>query len=195
MWKRAWQPAPVFSPGYPHGQRSLAGYSPWNPKELDTTEWLSTAQHRRIWLTHTSPSSSAANEWLDDIGGIEMEVHGRTSQRNVHQKGLIELVLFGFQVRVPRHHHKRWISEPRGYWRLPRNSSAIYTEYAVDFLGSGRPMWDECKWSFRTEVSSSTSLDQQQRSPQELAINPRGEQEEGSPERESKLNVIECCTW
>ena len=28
-----------------HGQRSLAGYSPWGYKELDMTEWLSTAQH------------------------------------------------------------------------------------------------------------------------------------------------------
>ena len=26
----------------PHGQRSLAGYSPWGLKELDTTEQLST---------------------------------------------------------------------------------------------------------------------------------------------------------
>ena len=29
----------------PHGPRSLAGYSPWGYKELDTTEQLSTAQH------------------------------------------------------------------------------------------------------------------------------------------------------
>ena len=29
----------------PHGQRSLAGYSPWGHKELDMTERLSTAQH------------------------------------------------------------------------------------------------------------------------------------------------------
>ena len=29
----------------PHGQRSLEGYSPWGHKQLDTTEWLSTAQH------------------------------------------------------------------------------------------------------------------------------------------------------
>ena len=28
----------------PHGQKSLVGYSPWGCKELDTTEWLSTAQ-------------------------------------------------------------------------------------------------------------------------------------------------------
>ena len=29
----------------PHRQRSLVGYSPWGHKELDTTEWLRTAQH------------------------------------------------------------------------------------------------------------------------------------------------------
>ena len=27
-WKKEWQPTPVFLPGDPHGQRSLAGYSP-----------------------------------------------------------------------------------------------------------------------------------------------------------------------
>ena len=30
----------------PHGQRSLAGYSPWGRKEVDTTEWLSATRHR-----------------------------------------------------------------------------------------------------------------------------------------------------
>ena len=37
-WRRAWQPIPVFLPGKSHGQRSLAGYSPWDPKELDMAE-------------------------------------------------------------------------------------------------------------------------------------------------------------
>ena len=32
------QLAPVFLPGKFHGQRSLAGYSPWGCKELDATE-------------------------------------------------------------------------------------------------------------------------------------------------------------
>ena len=32
----------------PQGQRSLASYSPWDCKELDTTEWLSTAQQSII---------------------------------------------------------------------------------------------------------------------------------------------------
>ena len=29
-------PTPAFLPGKFHGQRSLAGYSPWSCKELDT---------------------------------------------------------------------------------------------------------------------------------------------------------------
>ena len=28
-WRRKWQPTPDFLPGKSHGQRSLAGYSPW----------------------------------------------------------------------------------------------------------------------------------------------------------------------
>ena len=37
---RKWQPSPVFLPGEAHGQKSLAGFSPWGGKELDTTELL-----------------------------------------------------------------------------------------------------------------------------------------------------------
>ena len=38
-----WQPTSVFLPEKSHGQRSLAGYNPKGHKELDMTEWLSTA--------------------------------------------------------------------------------------------------------------------------------------------------------
>ena len=31
-WSRKWHPTPVFLPGEFHGQRSLAGYSPWGRK-------------------------------------------------------------------------------------------------------------------------------------------------------------------
>ena len=37
-WSRKWQTTPVFLPGKSHGQRSLAGYSPWGHKESDTSE-------------------------------------------------------------------------------------------------------------------------------------------------------------
>ena len=33
-----WQPAPVFLPGEPDGQRSLAGYDRWGHKETDMIE-------------------------------------------------------------------------------------------------------------------------------------------------------------
>ena len=39
-WRRTWQPTPVFLPGESHGERSLVGYSPWGPKEVDTTKRL-----------------------------------------------------------------------------------------------------------------------------------------------------------
>ena len=34
----AWKSTPVFLPGESHGQRSLAGYSPWDLKESNRTE-------------------------------------------------------------------------------------------------------------------------------------------------------------
>ena len=53
-WRWEWQPTPVFLPGEFHGQRSLAGYSPWGHKESDTTEGL-THTH-----THTHTPAAAA---------------------------------------------------------------------------------------------------------------------------------------
>ena len=37
-WRRKGQLAPIFWPGKAHGQRILAGYSPWGRKELDMSE-------------------------------------------------------------------------------------------------------------------------------------------------------------
>ena len=40
-WRRKWYPTPLFLPGESHGQRHLAGYTPWDCKQSDTTEQLS----------------------------------------------------------------------------------------------------------------------------------------------------------
>ena len=37
LWRRKWQPTPVFLPENPEGQRSLVGYSPGGSKQLDMT--------------------------------------------------------------------------------------------------------------------------------------------------------------
>ena len=42
-WRRNQQPSPVSLPGKSHGQRRLAGYSPWGRKESGTAGWLSGA--------------------------------------------------------------------------------------------------------------------------------------------------------
>ena len=50
LWRRKWIPTPVFLPGKFHGERSLAGYSPWGHEESDTTECACAHTHTH---THT----------------------------------------------------------------------------------------------------------------------------------------------
>ena len=60
-WRRAWQPTPVFLPGECHGQRSLAGYSPWGCIDSDMTEVTEHPCVHAFDLGHTSMNSS--NVW------------------------------------------------------------------------------------------------------------------------------------
>ena len=52
-------PTPVFLPGESHGQRSLVGYSPWDRKESDMTEQLSTACWSKGTFTQNQTPSLA----------------------------------------------------------------------------------------------------------------------------------------
>ena len=52
-WRRNWQHTPVFLPGKFHGQRSLAGHSPWGCEESDTTECTQRARTHTHIYTHT----------------------------------------------------------------------------------------------------------------------------------------------
>ena len=49
--RRKWQPAPVFFPGKSHGQRSLAGYSPWGHTRVGQ-DWA-TEHTRKCMYTYT----------------------------------------------------------------------------------------------------------------------------------------------
>ena len=53
-WRRKWQPTPVFLPGESHGQRRLAGYSPWHWKSQQTW-WLN---NKLIYLPTGPPGKS-----------------------------------------------------------------------------------------------------------------------------------------
>ena len=58
QWRRKWQPIPVFLPEELHGQRSLAGYSPWGCKVLDTIERLTQHNEMVSWSINPMPSTS-----------------------------------------------------------------------------------------------------------------------------------------
>ena len=57
LWRRNWQPTPVFLPGKSHGQRSLTGYSPWGQKRAGH-DWLNNSKTalpcRATWCTGSS---------------------------------------------------------------------------------------------------------------------------------------------
>ena len=54
LWRRAWQPTPVFLSGESYVQRSLAGYSPWNCRGSDTTEMIKQAHvHAQGFVLHS----------------------------------------------------------------------------------------------------------------------------------------------
>ena len=59
-WRRKWHPMPGFLPGKCHGQRSLAGYSPWNHSR--------TSEHRDVWylpITNNQRKQQIANiHWI-----------------------------------------------------------------------------------------------------------------------------------
>ena len=66
-WRRAWQlrgnPLQYSCLENPHGQRSLAGYSPWGHKESDTTERLTFSLHFTLGTnTFRNPAPSRDNK-------------------------------------------------------------------------------------------------------------------------------------
>ena len=66
-WKRKWQPTPVFLPRKSHGQRSLAGYSPFGRKELDMTEWLILGASQVVLVVKNPPANAGD---IRDVGSI-----------------------------------------------------------------------------------------------------------------------------
>ena len=64
-WRRPWQSSPAFLSGEFYGQRSLAGYSPWDGQESDTTE--------------TSPHACSAHSLQRRPGGLSVSCVGSTA--------------------------------------------------------------------------------------------------------------------
>ena len=69
-WRQEWLPTPVFLPRESHEQRSLAGYSPRDRKESDTTEQLSmhTCMSKLLRL-----EKNHQTEFSDIVTGVHTE--------------------------------------------------------------------------------------------------------------------------
>ena len=70
-WRKKWQPPPVFLPGKPHGQRSLAGYSPWGCKRVrhdlaaKQQQKSSLSSRKELGIVQTNHKcSSSLCQWL-----------------------------------------------------------------------------------------------------------------------------------
>ena len=66
-WRKKWQPIPVFLPGRSHGQRILAGYSPWGHKkvrhDLVTKQQQHCIEHRGPFRNILIITIFRANRW------------------------------------------------------------------------------------------------------------------------------------
>ena len=65
-WRRAWQTSPIFLSGKSHGQKSLAGYSPWCRKRVGH-DWVTNQQEQhRTYRKEIIPSlcSIIWSTWL-----------------------------------------------------------------------------------------------------------------------------------
>ena len=69
-WRRKRQPTPALLPGEAHGQRSLAGCSPWGRKESDTAEATWHA-HRDVIKSNGKNPTEAARLSLPVWAGIQ----------------------------------------------------------------------------------------------------------------------------
>ena len=96
-WSRKWQTAPVFLPGKSHGQRNLAGYSPWGPKSVT---WLN---------THSSLIRRDMGEMVSV--SIVREHRDMTSPTNQEERSHQEL-----NQLAPWSSVSQWLCKPQSLW-------------------------------------------------------------------------------
>ena len=66
-WSRKWQPTPIFLRGKFHGERILAGYSPWGLKESAMAEHTYTKENVRGTLVKSFQLSCLSGSWLSSV--------------------------------------------------------------------------------------------------------------------------------
>ena len=95
-WRRKWQPTPVFLPEKSHGQRSLAGYSPWGHQKSEPTERLTLSLfmwntfQEECWLLQSFTVLRQEFFWIKTV------TWGRMSFLSIFHEQRIELTILRF---------------------------------------------------------------------------------------------------
>ena len=74
-WRRKWQLTPIFLPGKAHRQSSPAGYSPWNHRELDTTELLTLSHFHFTVLKYAPPCENPFIHLLPETNDSKTRIY------------------------------------------------------------------------------------------------------------------------
>ena len=64
LWRRNWQPTPVFLPGKSHGQRNLVSYSPWGCRSIGHDLVAQQQQQKATWYVQLSLSAESSKSCL-----------------------------------------------------------------------------------------------------------------------------------
>ena len=86
-WSRKWQPTPELLPGESHGQRSLAGYSPWDRK----------------WVRHGLATKQGA---YDDLTYILTHGEITITAKLIHQPKKLFLACTNYQGNANQNHNE-----------------------------------------------------------------------------------------
>ena len=96
-WSRKWQPMPVLLPGKHHGQRSLAGHSPWDCSESDMTTWKSA--HTHVDMIHTNSSNFSDQ--------VHLFPYSRSNIKNIlesfNKPNYFSMLLIKKNIKIMRH--------------------------------------------------------------------------------------------
>ena len=76
-WRRKWQPTLGFLPGESHGQRSLAGYSPWGHRWVRHDRATKQQQHQQHGQIEQNNQESSTFLFLPNISSFTTYTHTR----------------------------------------------------------------------------------------------------------------------
>ena len=128
-WRRKWQPIPTFLPRKPHGQRSLVGYSPWDPKRVGhglATKQLSNKNNKYLinfliqFHSEEISEVKVTQSCLTLCDPMDYRVHG------ILQARILEWVAFPFS---------RGSSHPRDWTQV----SCIADRFITNWVYQGSP--------------------------------------------------------